>query len=126
MERYDPFDGALGFSLATRVAGLVWSSGMVGIRTDGSVPDSIEDQLRVAYSNIGSILETQSSSLAAVIDQTIFFVGSPEVATAAASVVRPEVFGDEQPCSTMVGVSALVDPRFLVEVKVVAAVGDPT
>jgi enamine deaminase RidA (YjgF/YER057c/UK114 family) len=47
--RYDPFDGALGISLATRVGSLVYTSGMVGF--DGAtatVPDDLEAKVEVA------------------------------------------------------------------------------
>jgi enamine deaminase RidA (YjgF/YER057c/UK114 family) len=34
-----------------------------------------------------------------------------------------EVFGDVRPCMTMVEVSALIDPRMVVEIEAVAVVG---
>jgi hypothetical protein len=65
IERYDPFDGKLGFALANRVGDNVYVSGMTGIEySDQQVPDGIEAQARLAYKNIESILSQFGASLA--------------------------------------------------------------
>jgi enamine deaminase RidA (YjgF/YER057c/UK114 family) len=123
MKRYDPFDGKLGFALANRVGDIVYVSGMTGIEfSDQQVPDGIEAQARLAYKNIESILSQFGASLADSIEQTIFFVGDHAVANAAYGSVRHEFFGDTPPASTMVGVTQLVDPRYLIEIKVTALI----
>ncbi len=122
IERYDPFDGKLGFALASRVGDIVYVSGMTGIEfSDQQVPDGIEAQARLAYKNVESILTQFGASLADSIERTIFFVGDHAAANVAYDSVRREFFGDTPPVSTMVGVTQLVDPRYLVEVKVTAA-----
>jgi enamine deaminase RidA (YjgF/YER057c/UK114 family) len=124
IERHDPFGGKLGFALANRVGDIVYVSGMTGISfADQSVPEGLEAQFRLAYENIDSILGQFGSSLANSIEQTIFFVGDHLPASAAYEAVRHDVFGDTPPASTMVGVTRLVDPRYLVEIKVTATVG---
>ncbi len=125
VDRFDPFEGRLGFALASRVGSLVFASGMTGLDvvTD-TVPSGLADQMRQAYRNIGQILGHFGGSLANVIEQTIFFVGEAEPARAAYDVVSRETFGNAAPAATMVGVTMLVEPRYHVEIKVVAAIGD--
>ncbi len=123
IERVDPFDGKLGFALASRVGDIVYVSGMTGIEfSDQQIPDGIEAQARLAYKNIESILAQFGASLDDSIEQTIFFVGDHAEANAAYGVVGREVFGDTPPASTMVGVTQLVDPRYLIEIKVTALI----
>ncbi len=48
IERYAPFDGALGISLATRVGSLVYTSGVIGFDgATGTVPENLEDEIVV-------------------------------------------------------------------------------
>jgi 2-iminobutanoate/2-iminopropanoate deaminase len=121
LERYDPFDGALGFSLAVASGTIVHVSGMVGLDPETlTVPSDLESQMRIAYRSVAEALTQFGCTLADVADQTVFFVGDHEAAVAAADTVRHDLFRDGLPASAMVGVDKLVDPRFLVEVKVTA------
>jgi enamine deaminase RidA (YjgF/YER057c/UK114 family) len=124
-DRFDPFAGRLGFALASRVGALVFVSGMTGvdIATD-TVPTDFADQMRQAYRNIAQILDHYDAKLMNVVEQTIFFVGEAERARAAYDVVVRETFGDSTPAATMVGVTMLVEPRYHVEIRVTAVVGD--
>ena len=63
VERYDPFDGALGISLATRAENLVFVSGMVGIGPDGVVPSDPEEQFRLVFSNLETWLRGERMRL---------------------------------------------------------------
>lgn len=120
-DRYDPFDGALGFSLGVRAGDTVYVAGMIGLdSTDLSVPDDIESQMRIAYRNVAEVLDHFGCTMADVVTQTVFFVGEADAAVAAGGAVRAEVFGTGLPASAMVGVARLVDPRFLVEIQATA------
>jgi len=49
IQRYDPFDGGLGFSLATRVGSLVYTAGMIGFDgTTAAVPDDPNPRSRIS------------------------------------------------------------------------------
>jgi enamine deaminase RidA (YjgF/YER057c/UK114 family) len=85
-----------------------------------SFPEGIEAQMRQCYENIGYILEAVGSSLHDIADQTMFFTGDPDEATAATKAVRRDVFGDNPPASATVGVAQLFDPRCRLEMKVTA------
>jgi 2-iminobutanoate/2-iminopropanoate deaminase len=123
IERFDPFDGALGLSLATRVGSLVYTSGMVGF--DGetvAVPDDLEDEIRLAFASFANILEGAGTSLDHVLEQTNFLVGDPAVVYPVFQKVRSEVFAGRLPASTTAFVAALLAGRC--EIKLVAAVPD--
>jgi 2-iminobutanoate/2-iminopropanoate deaminase len=121
-QRFDPFDGALGLSLATRVGPLVDTSGMVGFDgATGTVPAALEDEIRLAFSNLGNILSEMGTSFDHVIEQTNFLVGDPTVVYPVFQKVRTEIFAGHLPASTSVFVQALVGPDCHCEVKLVAA-----
>ena len=103
VERYDPFDGKLGFALATRLGEIVYASGMTGINfEDQQVPEGLEAQLRLAYQNVDAILQQFDSSLEFSIEQVVFFVGDRLEASTIYDAVRRDVFGASPPSSTMV------------------------
>ena len=115
-EIYDPYNGKIGFALASRRGPVVHVSGMTGFRPeDMSVPDGIEEQMTLAYSNIKGILDHFGTGLDRLIEQTVFFVSEAAPARAAFDIVSKEVFGDRPPACTMIGATALVDPRYLAE-----------
>ena len=68
IERYDPFDGALGFALATRIGSLVFTAGMVGVDpTTGTVPDDLETEFRLIFSNLVDVLQEMGTSFENVV-----------------------------------------------------------
>lgn len=73
--RYDPFDGGLAISLATRVGDLVYTSGMLGVDPEMNVPEDVEEEFRLVFATLGGILETMSTSLEHVLETTNFFAG---------------------------------------------------
>jgi enamine deaminase RidA (YjgF/YER057c/UK114 family) len=101
---------------------------MTGMKIDFDAPrlESFEyphghvAQMRQCYANFAAVLERVGSGLVDVVDQTIFFVGDPEVVAAANRLVRGEVFADAPPSSSMAGVAALHHPECLLEIKVIA------
>ena len=122
VQRFDPYDGELGMSLATRVGSLVYTSGMVGFdETTGTAPDDLEAEIRLAFSNLSQILEGVGTSFDHVLEQTNFLVGDPEEVYPIFQKVRTEIFAGRLPASTSVFVQALVSPAFRCEIKLVAA-----
>jgi len=80
IERFDPFDGALGFSFATKVGGLVFTAGCIGINSaTWEVPDDLEAEARLAFEMASGCLAAFGATLADVIDMTTFIAG--DVAT---------------------------------------------
>jgi 2-iminobutanoate/2-iminopropanoate deaminase len=120
--RYDPFDGALSLSLATRVGGLVCTSGMIGLDAEFNVPGDLEEEFRSVFAALGGILESMGTSLQHVTEMTNFFTGDFGANYPIFNKVRGEVFGKNLPASTSVQVASLLHPAAHVEVKMVAAV----
>lgn len=96
----------------------VWVSGSVGIRPDGTIPDSTVEQFRVAMASVDACLRKCGASAANVVKVTIFMTDISE--RPLINPLRAEYFGENRPASTLVEVSALVDPRLKVEIEAVA------
>ena len=96
----------------------VWVSGAVGINRDGGIPDDTVDQFRLALESVDACLRHAGASARHVVKVTIFLTDISE--RAAINPLRIEYFGDNRPASTLVEVSALVDPAFKVEIEAVA------
>jgi len=123
LERFDPFAGALGLSLATRVGSLVFTSGMVGVDAEtGTAPDDLEAEFRLLFANLADVLQSMGTSFDHVLEQTNFLVGDPETTYPVFQKVRTDVFAGRLPASTSVFVEALVSPAFHCEVKLIATV----
>jgi enamine deaminase RidA (YjgF/YER057c/UK114 family) len=106
--------------VATVPAGTqVWVSGQVGSEPDGSVPEGMEAQARLAMRNVGRALAAAGATWADVFKITVFVTDISALATVRA--VREEFAGaGAEPASTLVEVSALVRPELLIEVEAVA------
>ncbi len=121
VQRYDPFDGGLGFAFATAVGNLVYTSGMVGVDADFNVPEDPADEFRLVFESLAGVLGAMGTSLDHVIETTEFVCGDIEVLFPIFEEVRKEIFAGRLPASTCVAVHRLLDARYRVEVKLVAA-----
>lgn len=98
----------------------VWVSGSVGIRPDGTIPESTVEQFRVALAGVDACLRHAGASATQVVKVTIFMTDIAE--RPLINPIRIEYFGEDRPASTLVEVSALVDPRLKVEIEAIAYV----
>ena len=98
---------------------LLFISGQLGVRPDGSTPSSIEEQADQVFSNIVALLRAHDLAPIDLIKLTTFMVvGQDGNAVRAA---RLKHLGSHRPASTAVFVSQLVDPAWLVEVEAIAS-----
>jgi 2-iminobutanoate/2-iminopropanoate deaminase len=97
----------------------LYVAGQTGKRPDGSVPASVEEQTEVAWQNILAVLAEGGMGVADIVKITSFLTRAEDYAKFAP--VRAKVLGSHRPASTLLVVSALARPEFLVEVEVVAA-----
>jgi len=112
------------YSPAVRANGLLFVSGQVGSREDGSPEPDYEAQVRLAFANLKAILLAAGSDLVDVIDVTTFHT-DPERQFATWLKVKDEVFPQAPyPTWTAVGVSWLAGFDF--EIKVIAKLPDAT
>lgn len=107
------------YSPAVRSNGLLFVSGQVGSREDGSPEPGLENQVRRAFANLEAILAAAGCSFADVQDVTLFIVDPQDKFQIIWDLVRAEFWGSAPyPTVTAVGVSWLYGFDF--EIKVVA------
>ena len=97
---------------------LLFISGQVGVRPDGSLPASFAEQAEVVFENIRSCLAAHGVGMEAVVKLTTFLVPGQDVRVM--REIRQRHFGEHRPASTAVYVPQLVQPGFLLEVEAVA------
>lgn len=106
------------YSPAIRSNGLLFVSGQVGSRPDGSPEPGLQAQVRLAFENLNAILREAGCTFEDVIDVTVFMV-DPQATFEKIWEVVPEYWGDApHPTLTAVGVTWLYGFQF--EIKVVA------
>lgn len=98
---------------------LLFLSGQLGIRPDGSVPEGAAEQTEVALANIDACLAAAGMDRGHLVRLTTFLVDAAD--RPAFMAVRDGWVPDPPPASTLVIVKALAQPAFRVEVEAVAA-----
>ena len=90
-------------------------SGQVGVAPDGSVPSTGEGQIAQAFANLRAVLEANGMSVTNLVKTTVFLTDRSLLASFRAA--RDSVYGGHAPCSTLLFVAGLADPRFMVEIE---------
>ena len=106
------------YSTAVRANGLLFVSGQVGSRADGSPEPDLAAQVRLAFDNLNAILAAAGCSFEDVVDVTVFIV-DPEANFDTVWKVFPDYWG-EAPHPTLTGVGVTWLYGFQFEIKVVA------
>lgn len=108
------------YSPAIQSGDLLFVSGQVGSRDDGSPEPVLEDQIRRAFTNLKAILAAAGCTFDDVIDVTTFHT-DPEAQFETIMAVRnSEIGGPPYPNWTAVGVNWLAGFDF--EIKVIARI----
>lgn len=115
-----PFEDTIGFSRAVKVGSTVVVSGTAPVWPDGHVDPDPAVQARRCWEIVIAALEEVGAGVTDVV-RTRQYVVDASVADAVGGV-HGQVFGDVRPASTMVVVSGLLDPRWVVEVEADAVV----
>ena len=98
---------------------LVFISGQVGVRPDGSAPSTIEEQADQVFANIGSILDSHDLCYTDIVRLGTFIVFGHD--GDAVRSARQKYLGSHRPASTAIYVAGLVSPSWYVEVDAIAA-----
>lgn len=98
---------------------LVFLSGQVGVRPDGSAPTTIAEQADQVFENIITLLRTHGLDASSIVKLTTFMVAGHD--GDAVRAARIKHLGSHRPASTAVFVAQLVDPAWFVEVDAVAS-----
>lgn len=106
------------YSAAIRSGDLLFISGQVGAREDGSPEPDFGQQVELAFNNLKAVLEAAGGTFEEIIDVTTFHT-DPEQQFGAALAVKDKIFAQAPyPNWTAVGVNWLAGFDF--EIKVIA------
>jgi 2-iminobutanoate/2-iminopropanoate deaminase len=110
------------YSQAVEVAAgsrLVHVSGQVGVRMDGSLPETEEGEHEQAWANVLAILASERLGVRDIVEVTAYVTSQEGVKIY--REVRERMMEGAAPASTLLVISGLADPKWRVEIQVVAA-----
>jgi isochorismate pyruvate lyase len=117
-----PWESRIGYCRAVRAGDRVFVTGTASVADDGSVhaPGDPYAQACRCFDIIARALEEVGAGLSDVVRTRMFVTDIsqwPEIGRA-----HQEYFGKHPPATSMLGVSALIDPEMLVEIEADAVV----
>jgi enamine deaminase RidA (YjgF/YER057c/UK114 family) len=119
--RHAPF-AAHGYSAAIALGDLLFVSGHVGSRADGSPEPDFAEQVRLAFANLEATLTAGGCTFGDIVDVTTFHT-DPENQFATVMAAKARLFSEPPfPTWTAIGVNWLAGFDF--EIKVIARIPD--
>jgi len=112
------WENIVGYSRAVRVGSRIYVTGTTPIDDKGEIvgPDDAYAQASQCIRNIERALKQANATLADVVRTRMFVTDISRWQEYGRA--HHEAFGDIRPCTTMVEVRALIDPRMLIEIEV--------
>lgn len=112
-----------GFTAVVKAGNTVYIAGMVSQDESGNVVGvgDAEAQTRQIWRNIGVAVAAAGGSLSDIVKTTTYVTGIEHAA--AVRKVRGELFAENPPTSTLLVVSELANPAYVVEIESIAVVG---
>jgi enamine deaminase RidA (YjgF/YER057c/UK114 family) len=98
-------------------------AGQVGLRKDGTLPSTVEEQTEVAWQNVVEILGAAGMKVTDLVKITQYLTRLDHFPRYAAT--RAKFLAGHRPASTGLIISSLVKPEYLVEVEAIAAKAAP-
>jgi enamine deaminase RidA (YjgF/YER057c/UK114 family) len=116
------WEAIVGYSRAVRVGPFVYVTGTTATAADGGIvgPGDMYAQARQCFANIAAALARIDADMSDVVRTRIYVTDISRWEEAGRA--HREALGDVMPATTMVQVSALIDPAMLVEIEVDAVV----
>jgi enamine deaminase RidA (YjgF/YER057c/UK114 family) len=127
MERHGsggPWEEAVGYSRVVRAGPIVEVAGCTAVDAEGNIVGgaSLYDQARQALANVVEALEKVGARPEHVTRTRLFVTDISRWEELGRA--HGEVFGAVRPVTAMYGISALLDPRMLVEIEATAYLPD--
>ena len=114
------------FSQGVQVGNTLHMAGQVGTDATGQAPDSLVEQMKLAYQNVASVLAEFGADMDNIVDETWFVTDVDDCMAQVEAVFteRHMIYGKAPEVSqTLVQVGALVDPALKIEIKCIAVLG---
>ena len=115
-EPFNPYSHGAEVKAGSR---MIFFAGQVGSDLAGKVPDDFESQINNTYRNIQTILNDAGMGLDNLVKLTTFLIDpadGPKMRE-----IRKSYLGDHKPAHTLLYISRLAYPEFLIEVEGCAA-----
>lgn len=100
-------------------ARFVFGAGQVGVTHDGVTGTGIVEQARLVWANIENVLADADMGIADIVQLNMLLVDRAD--REGAMTVRDEMLGDHRPASTLMYISGLASPEWLIEIDYIAA-----
>ncbi len=112
------------FSQAIRVSGgdLVFLSGIIGMRPDGTMPAEPAAQIELAFENLVKVLEAAGATAADVVKVNVFVRDDFSLVRDELRAIRARYFTHDFPVSTLIQVAGFAGPDYRFEIEAIAAV----
>lgn len=98
---------------------LVFTAGQLGIAHDESIPEGSEAQADLCFANIAAVLAEDGMTLANIVRLSVYVTAREHMQGYRLS--RDRHFPGTPPSTTLLMVSGLARPEFLVEIEAIAA-----
>lgn len=110
------------FSQAIRVSGgdLVFLSGIIGMREDGSMPETAPEQIELAFENLAKVMDAAGGTLADIVKVNVFVRDDFRLVRDELRSIRARYFTRDFPVSTLVQVAGFAGPDYLFEIEAIA------
>jgi enamine deaminase RidA (YjgF/YER057c/UK114 family) len=120
------WESLVGYSRAVRVGNIIEVTGTVAAGEDGTVQggDSAYEQTCFILRKISGVLETAGASLHDVVRTRMFVTDISRWEEYGRA--HREFFGEIRPCTTLLEVSKLISPAYLIEIEATAIIDRET
>ena len=98
----------------------LYLAGQVGVKPDGTIPESLEEQDEHIWKNVICVLEDAGFGVEDIVKLNVLST-DPDGKSAHMKNRAKYLSDDHIPASTWVNISSLAVPQFLIELEVIAA-----
>jgi enamine deaminase RidA (YjgF/YER057c/UK114 family) len=109
------------FSQAVRVGDTLWVSGQTGTDENWKAAEGIENQARLAFQGLERVIQAAGGTLDDIVELVTYHTSMKDIR--GFSKVKAEFIQADYSAWTAVGVTELVMPGLLVEIKATAVIG---